>query len=193
MQYFNFECYCENAQVLGFPDFKYSTLLGVTRQLVFFELSPCNRGYSYPRRWHAQTRRSLRGTGAAKRHCNSCARSSPLRQPREERTSVVDLTPLPRQRCGAAGGTILQEGIPAWDWGTTGGGTKSRGKHPKYYSHLHSTYGTEGSKPGKRDGRGAYAHCGQLCYSPVCRAGIPPSGDPLACPPPPPVKPRLPT
>lgn len=188
MQYFNVECYCENAQVLGFPDFKYSTLLGVTRQFVFFEYVTAAEDTLTP---GGDTRRpagSLRGTGAAEMRRNSRARSSPLRPPREEPASVADLSPLPRQRGGAPGGRYRRResppgmGAPQEVGRRAGAGTLNT--TPAYAR----TYSTEGSKPGKRRGRGAYARCGQPRSSPALGEGIPPSGDPLARLP---VRPRL--
>lgn len=88
MQHFYFECYCENAEVLGFPDFKYTMPLGVTRRLVFFEYITAAKETLTP------------GGDRVPASDQGCRMALPLpaqlRPPRQEPTSVADLTSLPR-------------------------------------------------------------------------------------------------
>lgn len=139
MQCFNFKRYCENGQVLGFPDVKYSTLLGAARWLVFFEyVTAASQGHSYPWRRDVQTHRVPARDGG----CRMALRlPCPLLSPLTPRRGA-DVGGGPHLPCPSAprspGGTMLQEGIPPWDRGTAGSGTKSRDRHPKYYSCLRS-------------------------------------------------------
>lgn len=88
MQYFYIECYCENAQVLGFPDFKYSMPLGITRRLVFFQYITAAEDTLTP------------GSDRVPASDQGCRTALPLpaqlRPPCQDPTSVAELTSLPR-------------------------------------------------------------------------------------------------
>lgn len=117
---------------------------------------------------------SLRGTGAAKPQGCSNSPSSPLWPTCEGPTLVPDLTPLPTSAVEPQGDNTA-EGTPAWDQGTTGGRTESRGMHPKSYSCLFFTCSMEGSKPCKWDGYGAQrAEAIPLSWGPPARSPVKP-------------------
>lgn len=193
MQYFYFEC-CEKCSSSRFSRLQIQYASGCNQTVNGFEYDTAVEDTFTPGGDIRRPAGSLHGTGLLKGTAPSSA-TPPLtatrgvdlsggRQPPSRWSSA----PFPSALRSPGRATILQEGIPAWDQGTAGGGMKSRGRHPKYCSRLHSTYSTEGSKPCRRDGCSAYACCGQPRYSPECGEDIPPSGDPLArCP----MKPRL--
>lgn len=80
-QYFNFECYCENAQIVGFSDFKYSTLLGATRRLVFFWVCHCSWTLVPPVVTHAHLLGPCEGLGLP----NPKGAATPLLRPSDQR------------------------------------------------------------------------------------------------------------
>lgn len=117
---------------------------------------------------------SLRGTGAAKPQGCSNSPSSPLWPTCEGPTLMPDLTPLPTSALEPQGDNTA-EGTPAWDQGTTGGGTESRGMHPKSYSCLFFTCSMEESKPCTWDGYGAQrAEAIPLSWGPPARSPVKP-------------------